>query len=207
MKDEGYNQVFVLPNGEEITVLESYQGRFLAVPIQRIYEDESRKEDNEYMSTAWKKLKCKKIEKNRNLMNIKNGENYQAIDTFVLAENKSWKEYPTVNNYTGEHACNCEYYTKIEVILAEEEYSRRLFIDWKGRCNFYDFVSNLANDIWEELLDEKYFAKYDEESKIATLDFYTNNGESVNIEITSDRDIEDKIMSIRVVEFKETICK
>jgi len=50
MSNSKYTKMYTLPTGEEIGVLESYEGRYIAVPIQRIYTDEKHADKNQVMS-------------------------------------------------------------------------------------------------------------------------------------------------------------
>lgn len=210
MNKNNYNQVFVLPDGSETKVLDSYMGRYLQIPIQRIYQNPEHQKDNHLMDDKWKNLDCRKVEVFKNYINRETLEPRPAIETMVIAENKDWVDYPLVKSYTGEKACNCEYYTKVEVILMDDEYSRRLFFDWKGTLSAYDFMTDCAERILDEILEkpDKYYAKInDEDSRnpVVVLQFYSDDGEAVDIEIEGERDIENRIVSVRVVEFVEKI--
>lgn len=209
MTEKNYSQIFVLPDGSETKVLDSYMGRYLQIPIQRIYQKPEHQGDNQLMDEKWKNLDCRKIEVPKHYINRETMEERPATETMILAENKNWVEYPLVKSYTGEHACNCEYFTKVEVVLMDEEYSRRLFFDWKGTLSVFDFMEDCADRILEEILEnpEKYYAKTEEDDRrpIIYLDFYSEDGESANIEIEGERGIENRIASVRVVEFTEKI--
>lgn len=208
MSDQNYNQVFVVPDGTELKVLDSYRGRYLQQPIQRIYQKPEHQSENALMEDKWKGIDCKKIEVYRHYVDRDTMEKRPAVETMVIAENKNWVEYPLAKSYTAEYACNCEYYTKVEVVLMDEKYSRRLFFDWKGKSFVFNFMKNCATEILESILEDpdKYYAKVENENDqnpIIYLEFYSDNGELVQLELEGEREIERRIASIRVVEFIE----
>lgn len=210
MKRDKYTQTFILPDGSEIKILESYMGRYIAIPIQRIYLKTEHQGSNKYMNEKWKSLDCKKIEVHKVYFSKDFKEEKPAIDTLIVAENKDWIEYPLVSSYVGEKATNCEYFTKIEVVLMDEKYSRRLFFSWKGNFALADFIDGCADRIMDEIIENpnKFFAKIeDKDSKtpIIYLDFYSDDGEVVAIELENERAISNRIASVRVVEFTEQI--
>jgi len=207
MKEENnYNKIFLLPNGSEIGVISSYMGRFIAVPIQTIYKEKEDQDKNEYMDKTWEKLiekyKDKFYSKQEILYNFDISKRFVATTTYVIAEDKNWKEYPPVKYYSGEEY----FYTKIEIILMSEEYSRRLFIDWKG--NMLSFIENIGDNLWEKFTEDREFAerefiKYDEEEKTLSLEFYSDRGESVDIDLEKESELEEMIMSVRVIGYED----
>jgi phage pi2 protein 07 len=210
MSNKNYSQVFILPDGSEIKVLDSYMGRYLQIPIQRIYQKPEHQGDNVLMADKWKNLDCKKIEVFRHYVDRDTLEERPAIETMILAEKKDWVEYPLAQSYTGNYACNCQYYTKVEVVLKDEEYSRRLFFDWNGTRSVYDFMEYCPDIIISEILEnpEKFYASVEDENSndpIIHLEFYSDSGEAVKIELEGERAIRDRIASIRVIEFTEKI--
>lgn len=210
MPDENYSQVFILPDGEEIQVRDNYMGKYLALPIQRIYSDPEDQSDNQLMGDKWKNIDCRKIEVARSYVRRNDHKIRGAVETMIVAEKKEWLDYPLVKNYDAEFCCNCDYYTKIEVVLMAEEYSRRLFFDWNGKLSAYDFMQDIAERIIEEIIEDPvaYHAKIeDAENHEPTifLEFYTDDGEYCELELHGDREIERMIASVRVVGFTQTI--
>jgi len=209
MTDSKYTKMYTLPTGEEIGVLDSYKGRYIAVPIQRIYKDEKRKDKNKLMAEKWVKCDCLKIEKSISLYDKELHELFHATDTSILAEDKNWVEYPTVSYYDTE-CSNTRATTKIEIILQKEGFSRRLFKEWTGNLSLYDVLQGLADELWEEFCEGEHGVEIsddEENNDLVRLEMYTNNGESCPIEFEEERDIEDAIVSIRVIEFKNEIVK
>jgi hypothetical protein len=206
-----YNQIFILPDGEEIKVRDDYMGRFLAIPIQRIYTDPEDQVDNQLMEERWKNLDCRKIEVHKSY--VKKGEQRiirHAVETMIIAEKKNWTEYPLVKTYDAEFCYNHEYYTKVEVVLITDNYSRRLYFDWNGEMNAYDFMQNITDRIVEAIIENPsahHAVIEDEYGPIIFLEFYTNDGEHCKFELYGDRDIERMIASVRVVEFTQTIVE
>lgn len=210
MSNENYNQVFILPNGEEIKVRDNYMGRYLALPIQRIYTDPEDQADNNLMDEKWKNLDCRMIEVYRTYVRKSDHKLRGAVETMVVAENKDWIEYPLAKNYDAEFCCNCDYYTKIEIVLMAGEYSRRLFFDWCGNFNVHDYIQDIAEKIAEELVKNPlaHHAKLedaDSDDPIIYLELYTDDGEYCAFELHGYREIERMIASVRVVEFTHTI--
>ncbi len=208
MSDGNYNQVFILPDGEEIKVRDNYMGRYLALPIQRIYNDPENQADNQLMDDKWENLNCRKIEVTRDYVRKTDHKIRKAIETMIIAEKKDWTEYPLVKNYDADFCCNCDYYTKIEVVLMAEEYSRRLFFDWNGNMSVADFIANCVDEIVQNILEEpdSFYAKIENDDNDLTiyLEFYTDDGEYCELEL-HDYEIEKMIASVRVVEFTRTI--
>jgi hypothetical protein len=208
--DNKFTQTFVLPDGSETKVLESYMGRYLALPIQRIFKKPEHQKYNSYMEEKWKNSDCRKIEVPKLYMDRELWEEKPAIETMILAENKNWVEYPLASLYTGEHAVNCEYFTKIEVVLMDEEYSRRLFFSWKGTLTLADFIDDCAEQIMEKILEapDKFYATVEDADSINPtigLEFYTNDGASVWLELCGIYGIANRIASVRVVEFIQKV--
>lgn len=209
MSDNKYTKIYTLPTGEEIGVLESYEGRYISVLIQRMYVDEKRADKNQPMAEKWAKCDCAKIEKSVSLFDRESHELFYAIDTSVVAEDKNWVEYPNVSYY--EQQCsNTRATTKVEIILQVDEFSRRLFKEWSGNTSCYDLMQGLAEELWEEFCEGKHGANIsddEENNDLIRLEMYTNKGESCPIEFEGERVIEDAIVSVRVIEFKNEIIK
>jgi hypothetical protein len=207
--DEGkYTKIFVYPNGEEVKVLETYHGRYINSPIQIIYTDKKRQYKNQYMSETFNKPEYKErlFEKTNSYYDKKTNELYYGTVTYVIAEDKNWQEYKTVNYY-DEQCSNTLTTTKAEIVLQTEEYSRRLFKEWTGNTTCYDLIQNLPDELWDDFCEKQYDAKYYDEDEMVQLEFYTNNGESAWIEIYNEHDIEKMIISVRVIEFKNEIVE
>lgn len=207
---ENFNQIFVLPNGTEIEVRDSYMGKYLALCIQRIYHKPEDQKDNILMPEQWQEVDCRKFEVNREYVSRENHKIRSCTETMIIAENKNWQEYPLIKAYTGEHCDNCEYYTKIEVVLMDEDYSRRLIFDWKGNLTLGDFADDCAERIVQKIVENPgaFYAKVENENShdpIIYLEFYNDNGEYYELELDGVRAIEGKIASIRVIEFTEKI--
>lgn len=210
MVKKDYNQVFILPDGEEIKVRDNFMGRYLALPIQRIYTDPEDQADNQLMDEKWKNFDCRKVEVQRTYVKKNSHALRAAVETMIIAEKKDWIEYPLVKNYDADFCCNCDYYTKVEVVLMAEEYSRRLYFDWNGRSNAYDFMQDIAETIVQEIIEDAaaFHARVEDENSndpTIYLEFYSDDGEYSEFELHGDREIERMVASVRVVEFTLTI--
>jgi len=202
--DNKFTKMYTLPGGGEIGVLESYEGRYIAVKIQRMYQDEKRSEDNKPMSAKWAECDCMKIDKSVSLYDRESHELFYAVDTSVLAEDKSWVEYPNINYY-DQQCSNTLATTKVEIILQTEEFSRRLFKEWSGNMSCYDMMQNLEDELWEELCDGKHGAREDPDEGGIKLEMYTAEGECCEINFEREGNVANAISCVRVIEFKNEI--
>lgn len=199
--------MYVLPNGKEVEMINSYEGRYMRLLVKREYLSGPKKGDIAE-AEEWKDVECKKIEKANMVANQDLLEVMEVLDTYILAEKKDWNKYPNdIENYTADYAMNCEYSSVIEVVLQTEEYKRRLFINFEGRYSFLDFVSGLEDNLWEELTEnkDKYFIKNEDE--VMVIEFYTDEGEYTDIEFYSPGELAKAVRSVRVVEFNEKIVE
>lgn len=200
---------YVLPNGETIVARDSYQGRYIAWPIAIEYLAEEDKKDNKRLE-SWDNVDCKKIEKHHTLVNKETMKHREAIKTYVLAEKKDWNDhYKEFEYYTSEHARNCRYKTIAEVILQDEEYKRRILLEWEGPMSLYSVISNLEDYLWEEINEnkEKHFVKECDEYSDGeiTLEFYTDDGEFADIDIRDPYHLVNMVVSVKVIDFEQEI--
>ena len=212
MENNNYNKVFTLPNGEEAKVKDTYMGRYISLLVGRKYTDpDNDGAKNIPINEEWLSEKIKKIEIPHQVGNHEDSKLHSVMDTYVLAEDKNWVEYPNVKIYVGDHAQNCTYYTKIEVLLLDEEgYSRRIFLEWGGAYNFINYIAQLSDNLWGEIYEhpEKYNANVDDDNETLSIEMYNDEtGDATIVEFENERQLGKLICSARVVEFTETIVK
>lgn len=203
-------KLFISPLGAKYEVRESYQGRYLKVLIAREYEDPKENEYCEKYNEIIKNHKDKVYVKGELIFDTNKGTTMNCKSTYMILENKDWKEYETVKEYQGEQIQNTKYKMKIEMILIDDEYSRRLFFDYKGegrfKTNLSDIVEDLDN-IFDELKENKednYIKESDYDDEHISMEFYSDLGDYVYIEM-DEKEFKSKIASIRVVEYEEEI--
>ena len=198
MTTEEFNKVFVLPNKKEIQVKNTYEGQFLEYLISREYLDEKHAVKNISLE-EWEDIDCRRVQKRRTLFNRDTFEEYQCIDTFVIAEDKGWVEYETTPCY--DISCsNTQEYKKIEVVLQTEDYKRRLFLEWKGNIMLSSYFSYIADEIYEKIKNGGI-----NNENYSEIEMYSDNGEYGHIEIESVSNIQNMIVSVRVIEFKSKV--
>lgn len=200
---------YLLPNGETVIARDSYQGRYLACPIGIEYLADKHKDKSRRVD-LWDSIDCKKIDKHRTLMDKKTMETTEVITTYVLAEKKDWNDhYKELQYYTSEHARNCKYKTVAEVILQDEEYKRRILLEWEGSMSLYAVISNLEDYLWEEINENKdkhFVTECDEYSDgEISLEFYTDDGDCADIDIADPYHLVDKVVSVKVIDFEQEI--
>lgn len=203
-------KLFISPLSAEYEVKESYQGRYLKVLIAREYEDPKENKYCEKYNEIMENHKDKVYVKGELIFDANKGTTMNCKSTYMILENKDWKEYETVKEYQGEQIQNTEYKMKIEIILIDDEYSRRLFFDYKGegrfKTNLSDIVEDLDN-IFDELKENKednYIKESDYDDEHISMEFYSDLGDYVDIEM-DEKEFKSKIASIRVVEYEEEI--
>jgi len=70
------------------------------------------------------------------------------------------------------------------------------------------FIENIGDNLWEKFTKDREFAerefiKYDEEEKTLSLEFYSDRGESVDIDLEKESELEEMIMSVRVIGYED----
>ncbi|WP_338631860.1 hypothetical protein [Clostridium baratii] len=128
---------------------------------------------------------------------------------YMIIEAKDWKEYETIKEYNPDRTMNIEYKMKLEVVLMDEDYSRRLFFDYSGEGRYKNSLTDIlenTEDLFNDLKEnkEKYYVKDGESEDYISLEFYSDNGEYVYINM-NESEFKSKIVSVRIVEFKESI--
>ena len=205
MNEEKYTQRFKLPNGEILKIHESYKGEFYAHCIQTIYHDQP--EDNQLMSGKWKALECDQFERSDSYLDRENNMRGTMTRTFVTARNLEWDKGGITSYYDSEFSSNCEYHTKIEIVLMVEEYKRRFFIEWDGAYSLTDWLKDLEDNLNEEFLDNyNHGIKIYEEDEMYGITFYSDKGESIELEIDKNN-LASMISSIKIVTFNSKIVK
>lgn len=206
--------VFQLSDGQtfEEKGIEAKYLRILA-GRQKLNEDGTLGEVIMEIPEIFKNSPDKRIEKEVSLRNSKTLDRYQAIDTYLLAENKDYIEYPLVNYYDGEFAMNVKVEQKAEVIIQLEEWTKRIYFDWKGNLSFYDFIRYLEDNVEEDFIDGKleqqgceYAEDYQErlEDGPYLLKMYNNEGDTLDAYLRKNQ-LLSSIVSVRLVDFKMEI--
>lgn len=206
--------LFQLSNGctfEE----EGLEAKCLKVLVgrQRLNDDGTLGEVIMGIPDEFKKSSDRRIEKEVSLRNSDTLERYQAIDTYLLAENKEYIDYPLVEYYDGEFAINVKVEQKAEVTIQLEEWTKRIYFDWKGNITFYDFVRYLEDNIEEDFINGKlrqqgcvYIENYKEmfEDGPYLLKMYNNEGDTLDAYLRG-KQLLSSIVSVRLVDFKMEI--
>ncbi|WCK57123.1 hypothetical protein PP175_28450 (plasmid) [Aneurinibacillus sp. Ricciae_BoGa-3] len=185
----------------------NHDGKYARILLQRLYEDEKNKNKNRYMPDKYKKATDRTYTKQEQVFDINTGESHNVTDTYLVAVNPDYKEYETVNYYTTQ-SINTKLKHKVEILLQSEEWKKRLFVEYTGDIMLHDLMSSLGDNLWEEFKEDpsKHTGvRYDEESDLVELMMYTDDGEYLFVEVDSQRDFENMIVSVRVVEFESKI--
>lgn len=199
--------VFKLSNGEEF-VMEGNEGKRLRILASRKYINQKKRKDVE-MPENLINSSDERITKQVTLRDRETFEKIEAVDTYLLAENKDFKEYPSVEFYNGEFAINVEVRHKAEVILKADDWTKHLYFDWKGKMNFFDFFKNVPERIMEGAMDGKlksqgvkFLGEEDCYEESVEILMHKENGEYITIEMT-EREVESSVVSVKLVEFEE----
>ena len=213
-KEMKYTNIYVLPNGEEIEVIESYLGEYIRLHKRREYlSGDSKGQVKE--TDDWKDIenddRFQKIEETNMVASLEgNLEVQQVRDTFVLAKRKDHRISKPIEYYSHELAINCRYKTEIKIKLQDEEYKRDIYMEWSGNLSFFDFVENIEDNLWEEIMEngEKHFVRYPDkdreniyEDNDISLEFYTDEGKYEHIDIPNSRKLAQMIVGIELVDF------
>lgn len=201
---------FVLSNGLKFENENDLQDRqHLQVLVKRVHEDGTIMRDE---SESVKSSPDRRVDKIVNLYNMKTDECYTATDTYMLAVNEKFVDYPEIQTYLdGCFASNADYKHKVEIHILSENLHKKVYFSWGGNTSLSDFVGDLE-DVFEEALDDndltdqgvRWSDEEDERSKEVSLGLWTNDGDFIETEIEL-RELINSIISIRVVEFSETI--
>lgn len=219
-KEVKYTNIYVLPNECEIKVRDSYCGEYIRLHKCREYLSGDKK--GEILQTDdWKDIRkddrFKKIEEINMVASLEGDFKLQEVkDTFVLAKRKETRPVKNIEHYTHEHARNCKYHTAIKIKLQDEDYKRDLIVEWDGKFSVFNFIDNLEDNLWEELMEngEKHFVTYPDkdrediyEEEYPTLEFYTDEGKFLDIELESSYKLAQMVIGIELIEFNEEIVK
>lgn len=207
--------IFELSNGEKFEK-EGFNGRYIQVlgHREKIDKEGNCVETLFQMPDKFKNSSDKRVTTQVRLGSL-SAESFDGLDTYLLAENKEYKEYPLVTYYDGEFAINVKPYHKVEVVIQVEEYTKRFFVDWKGNISFYDFIQhidrNLLDDIAEGKLKEqgiKYIKDYQEQCEEGPymLEMQTDEGETLSVYLR-ENELLNSIISARVIEFELNIIE
>lgn len=203
------NKIFISPLGSEYDVDARYQGRYIKSLIGREYSGDKENIYCDKYNEIMEKHKDKVYFKGELVCDKKTLKTMDSTGIYMILEAKDWKEYETIKEYNPDRTMNTEYKMKVEVVLMDEEYSRRLFFDYSGegrhKTDLADILYNL-DSLFYDLQEnkEKYYVKECESADYISLEFYSNNGEYVDIEM-NESEFKSKVVSVRIVEFKEDI--
>lgn len=147
---------------------------------------------------------CKNIRENRHSILIKDYEEKEVIDYFVMYDiAESTKNFPTeIENYisrgfymNGYHKC------KYELLFAADGLTSRIVIEYKtNNIPMYDFITSLEDDITDILEDD-----FDEDNifygiiKNSEIMMFDEFGRGNNIEIESAEDLTAMLVSVRML--------
>lgn len=187
-----------------------HDGKYLQVLAERKRSDGTF--DIE-MSEKTKNSTDKRVTKTVELYNFETNERHTAEDTYLLAENQDYQNPETIDTYMdGLFAGNARYTHKVEILFRIEEYSTRLFLEWRGNIGLIDFLSSLEDHI-EDHLDEdelveqgfKWDNPDDSSSKELAITIYNDKtGAVLSTEIEL-RELLSCVVSTRVIEFTESM--
>lgn len=207
--------VFKLSNGESFDLKETnrlaktldskHQGKYMRVLIKKEYEDGTIQGD----SDQGEDLKDdKRVTLPHNMLNTKTNQRQVVNMTYLLAKNEDYIEYPSVETYLDDsYSSSLDYFHKIEIVFKNENYTQRLFLDWKGNLPFYDMVTSLEDKLKDNIQNGDFKDQgfiYDDESDYIHISMYNDTGELIDIEIDPNY-LMDYMMSVRVIEFTETM--
>lgn len=203
------NKIFISQFGTEYEVAESYQGKYLRLLIGREYPGDIENIYCDKYNEIMEKHKDKVYFKGELVFDKKTLKTMDSTGIYMIIEAKDWKEYETIKEYNPDRTMNIEYKMKLEVVLMDEDYSRRLFFDYSGEGRYKNSLTDIlenTEDLFNDLKEnkEKYYVKDGESEDYISLEFYSDNGEYVYINM-NESEFKSKIVSVRIVEFKESI--
>lgn len=194
---------FVLSSRGRFTTKEDYSDRkYLRILVKRVKEDGTvLYHSSKYIENKEDRL----VEDKIRLMDGDSSESYEAVDTYVLAVNENYKEYPDVAEYLEDgFSSNANYYHKAEVTFQNGKWLKRIYLDWKGNISLFGFLEDLKWELEEALENRKLVDQnvaYTECETIA-LGMYTEDGDWVDTELDIDELLQ-SVVGVRVVEFQE----
>ncbi len=203
---------FTLSNGKEFEVTNiPHYGKYLKIRVKREYLSGPKKGEVLRFLTdeEIEAMPDRKVTKVVHLFDRDSEQSYDAKDTFLIAINKDYKEYDTVNYYS-EDAINTRSKQKIEIVLRLEEWTRRLFFEWTGNIRLCDFMCNIEDDLYYELKEEpeKHGGiRWDDDCECLYIAMSTDDGDVDWIEIDRPSELTNSIVSARVIEFSQEILK
>lgn len=197
---------YVFGNGIEVDLVDSYLGDYYREPIATRYTDDKFKDRSTVPDEKWNG--CETYEEACHLWSEKDGS-MNAVRTYALAKRKEIEVFKEVE-YDSPTAMNCEYKTKIEVVLNSEGFLAKWYYEWKGNATLADILSNIGDTLMEAIEDGSLKGSYKTINSSGHLEaygirMYKNNGDFVDAEYYNQSEIEALISSVRVVDFQYKI--
>lgn len=206
---------FTLASGQTFEQ-EGATGKYLQVLAKRVYTSPEEKKDEIGFDNIVDAID-KRVTYPVMLRNRTTHEAMEANDTYLLAENKDYKDYSVVDEYDGESAMNASERFLIEVVLILQEWKTRLLIPFRGRgFSFFDVAKDINERIWDMAVEEQEEGEGDilkeqgvsieEDGHELQVVMWRHEGDYETIDV-NERDLENAIASIRLVEFEHIIDK
>lgn len=197
---------FKLSNGKTFENKHDYTDRkYLRVLIAREKSDGTTLFES---SKSAEEMTDKRVHDTVTLISNDRNDIYTATDTYLLAENENYKEYPTIGDYIEfGMASNARYFHKIEIHIVTGVWQRKLYMQWHGNIGLSNMLSSLEDSFQEAIIDGEFETQgvtMDEEDDGVNISLWTNNGDITTTEIDYN-ELYDSIAGVRVVEYKEEI--
>lgn len=197
---------FKLSNGETFENKHDYSDRkYLRVLIAREKSDGTTLLES---SESAEGMTDKRVQDTVTLASKDFNDIYTATDTYLLAENENYKEYPTLDEYIEfGMASNCSYFHKIEIHIVTGVWQRKLYMQWRGNVGLSNMLSSLEDSLQEAIIDGEFETQgvtMNEDEETVNITLWTNDGDINTTEIDYD-ELHQSITGVRVIEYKEEI--
>ena len=196
---------FIAECGKTFDVLQNKQ-HFTGILLGREYHPEDMKKDNRPIPKE-----CQECEAGKHTYGVslhRDGVGlFGATDTTCFAKREDFKELSTVTEY-HEGGCNTTEKYTFEVILQADEFRTIILYESPPSRNIsaFDYIKEMAESLWEKFADEAYKEEDGMEPDFIRIQMVNmERGQADHIEFYRMEELENAIISVRLVGFEQKI--
>lgn len=200
---------FITECGKTFDVPKNKQ-HLIGILLGREYHLEDMKKDNRPIPQECQECKAEKhiygVSLHRNDVGL-----FGATDTTCFAKREDFKELPTVTAYC-EGGCNTTEKYTFEVILQADEFRTIILYEspLSRGISAFDYIKDIAENLWEQFVKDQTESSnknedYCEDIPIRIQMVNMERGQAENIEFFRMEELENAIISVRLIDFKQKI--
>lgn len=200
---------FITECGKTFDVPKNKQ-HFIGILLGREYHPEDMKKDNRPISQECRECKAEKhiygVSLHRDDIGL-----FGATDTTCFAKREDFKELPTVTEYC-EGGCNTTEKFTFEVILQADEFRTIILYEspLSRGISAFDYIKDMAENLWEKFVEDQVESSnenedYCEDTHLQIQMVNMERGQAEYIEFFRMEELENAIISVRLVGFEQKI--